>query len=72
MARKHTGVTLTAAQRKQLTAIMEATPNAELAKSGLSLNTLKSAAGGARVQRGTAALIVAWLQEQGSGQRHSD
>ena len=64
MAKNTAGVTLTAAQRKQLLTLMDSKGKAVVAESiGINVHTLRAAAGGLSIQRGTAALVGNWLEK---------
>lgn len=61
------GTSLTKPQRDELTRAMDMTTREEVASQiGINVHTLRTAALGAAVQNGTAALITAWLDKQGS------
>lgn len=60
------GTTLTAAQRKRLVDEMESRGRQVVAEAiGINVHTLRTAACGASIQRGTAALIGNWLEKEG-------
>ena len=61
---KHFDIAMAARRREQLKSAMASLGNAKVAKHiGCSVNTLKSAAGGFTVHRGTAAMIENWLDK---------
>jgi len=63
---KQAGVTLTVQQRKLLAEHMRIEGNAQTAAGiGINVHTLRAAAGGLTIQRGTAAQIGQWLAANG-------